>query len=211
MRGSVIKLGILGIVVGMAGAGIIGTALLWSGMAPAANAVAEPPSVDGSIGKFIATDPPVSAPVAEFVDPSGAPVTLASFKGHVTLVNLWATWCAPCIQEMPSLDQLQQSKGGADFAVVTISEDLQGKAVVDPFFEKHQLAHLGRYLDPKSAVGHALKIRGLPTTLLLDRDGRELGRLEGGTDWTSPAIGKLLDWAEQQGNAAIDAAATPKG
>ncbi|HWK46172.1 MAG TPA: TlpA disulfide reductase family protein [Stellaceae bacterium] len=194
----------------MIGAVAIGAALLWSGVAPVGSAVAEAPLVSGSIGKFIATDPPVSAPVAEFTDSSGAPVTLASFKGHATLVNLWATWCAPCVHEMPSLDRLQQVKGGTTFAVVTISEDRQGSAVVDPFFEKYQLAHLGRYLDPKSAIGQALKIRGLPTTLLLDRDGRELGRLEGGTDWTSPEVGRLIDWAQQQGGGATDAP-PPKG
>jgi thiol-disulfide isomerase/thioredoxin len=189
-------------------AAILGAAVLW--FIPRPSPIAESPADAGvdagtdaapageQLGKFIATDPPVPGPVSEFVDPEGGPVTLASFKGRVVLVNLWATWCAPCVREMPSLDQLQQQMGGPDFAVLTISEDRQGRSAIDPFFEKNQLTHLGRYLDQKSALSRELKLRGLPTTLLIGRDGKEIGRLEGPNDWTGAAAKQLISQAIAQ-------------
>ena len=121
----------------------------------------------------------------------GKTATLADFRGHVVLVNLWATWCAPCVKEMPSLERLQAKLG--DLKVLAISEDRQAATVVAPFIEKHGIEGLAIYLDPKNDVDHALAVGGLPTSFLIDRDGRILGELEGAAEWDSPAMVSLIE------------------
>jgi thiol-disulfide isomerase/thioredoxin len=129
-------------------------------------------------------------PTASFTAPDGKSVTLAAFKGKPVLLNLWATWCAPCIKEMPTLDALAAKEGGA-VTVLTVSQDLEGKAKVAPFFKAHGFAHLQPYLDPKLALSTALQAN-LPTTILYDSTGHEMWRVMGGYDWSTPeAIGKV--------------------
>ena len=133
------------------------------------------------------------APVAlDFVDGAGAPRSLAEFRGRVVLVNLWATWCAPCIEEMPALDRIAARLGGPDFAVVAIAVDRQGEAVVRPFFAKLGLGRLDLYLDPGNGVVRALGAPGLPVSVVLDREGRELGRVLGAAAWDGPDFEALL-------------------
>ena len=110
---------------------------------------------------------------------------MADFKGKVVLLNLWATWCAPCVQEMPSLDTLQARLGGNDFEVVALPLDLGWPDLVEPFLGKLGSDILAIYLDPQSTAKGAFKPRGLPTTILIDREGYEAGRLEGDADWNS--------------------------
>jgi thiol-disulfide isomerase/thioredoxin len=140
-----------------------------------------------TLGQFTPLDPPRPAPDARFTDRDGTPRRLADFRGRFVLVNLWATWCAPCVREMPSLDRLQ-AKLGSRLAVLAISEDRGGAHVVDPFLEKLGLKTLAIYLDPKSATGEALEVSGLPTTFLIDDQGRILGHLEGAAEWDSPKM-----------------------
>ncbi len=118
-------------------------------------------------------------------------VKLSDFKGKTVLLNFWATWCAPCKVEMPSLDRLQAQLGGEKFAVVAISSDRAGKRAVDPYFDE-QGFKLARYYDPKNAVGMGLGVTGLPTTILLDAQGRELGRMLGDAEWDSPEAVALV-------------------
>jgi thiol-disulfide isomerase/thioredoxin len=133
------------------------------------------------------------APVAlEFVDGAGAPRSLADWRGRVVLVNLWATWCAPCVEEMPALDRIAARLGGADFDVVAIAVDRQGAAVVRPFMEKLGLSRLALPLDPTNAVVRALAAPGLPVSVVLDREGRELGRVLGAAEWDSPEFEAIL-------------------
>jgi thiol-disulfide isomerase/thioredoxin len=165
-------------------------AIAWSGGLRQAHS-AEPPR-SGQMRQFMPADPVRQVPVLSFTDRSGEEMTIGRFKGKIVLVNLWATWCPPCVKEMPSLDRLQAKLGGDDFAVVAISEDRQGLKIVEPFYEKTGLGHLDIYLDPQSTVSRALQLRGLPTTLILDRDGRELGRLEGSAEWDSADALALL-------------------
>ena len=153
------------------------------------------PPLSGAMHEFILQTPPAPAPDVAFSDGDNATLGFKDFKGKVTLVNLWATWCAPCVKEMPSLEALKQARGGADFDVVTISEDKTARKVVDPFFEKNDLKALPRYTDAESAVGRAFRVRGLPTTVLLDRDGNEIGRFEGGANWAGSDALALIDWA----------------
>ncbi len=101
------------------------------------------------------------------------------------LLNFWATWCAPCIREMPALDRVQAALAGEGLEVVAVSQDFAGRKVVEPFFLRLGLAHLRIYYDTGGALSRALGVAGLPTTLLIDRQGRIVGGLEGPADWDS--------------------------
>lgn len=136
------------------------------------------------LGEFIPATPPQPAPQVAFTDLSGKPASLADLKGKPAVVNLWATWCQPCLKEMPSLDRLQDQLAGK-LSVAAVAEDQGGAAKVEPFVAKRGLKQLKVYLDPKSAVVHAFAVRGLPTSLVLDAEGRVVGRVEGAADWTS--------------------------
>jgi len=118
-------------------------------------------------------------------------VALADFKGKLVLINLWATWCQPCLKEMPSLEKLQAAQADK-LTVAAISEDRGGNQVVEPFVAKLGLDKVMVYLDPKSAVGHAFSVRGLPTTLVIDTEGRLVGRVEGAAEWDSEKNGRRL-------------------
>jgi thiol-disulfide isomerase/thioredoxin len=148
-----------------------------------------PPAVLGTWQPSATAGPALDV---DFVDAAGAPVSLAAWRGRVVLVNLWATWCAPCIEEMPALDRVQAKLGGPDFAVVAIAVDRQGERVVRPFFEKLGLAHLVLHLDPANASLRALEARGLPVSVLLDREGRERGRVLGAAAWDGPVFERIL-------------------
>ena len=139
------------------------------------------------IGEFILAASPQPAPELAFTDLAGKPLALADFKGKFVLLNLWATWCQPCLKEMPSLAALQAKLGPA-LTVVALSEDRGGADVVEPFIAKLGLDRLPIYLDPKSAAIRALGARGLPTSVLIDADGQILGKVEGGADWDSDAL-----------------------
>jgi len=136
---------------------------------------------------FVAADPPTPAPKTAFEDVHGNPVRLADFRGRVVLLNFWATWCPPCIREMPSLDRLQGMLGGDDFTVIALSLDRQGVIRVAPFFAERKIANLAMYLDPHSRLANAMRVNGLPTTVLIDRDGRVAGRVVGPAEWDSEA------------------------
>jgi len=144
--------------------------------------------------KFTVLDPPQPAPALAFITREGAPKTLADFHGRLLLVNFWATWCGPCVTEMPSLDRLQ-ARLGSRLTVLAISEDRRGGEVVDPFLAKLELADLAIYLDTKNRALQTFGLVGLPTSILIDRDGRMVWRVEGGVDWTSPeAAAKLAPY-----------------
>jgi thiol-disulfide isomerase/thioredoxin len=158
-----------------------------------------------ALSDFTPTDPPRPVPGTAFTDETGRTVTLADFRGRVILLNLWATWCDPCIREMPSLDRLQTAMGGKGFDVVLVSQDRGGAQTVDPFYAKLGMRSLRSYLDPKSALGQAFHLRGLPTSILIDRDGNELGRLEGAETWDGARPQALLRWYLERGALRPDA------
>jgi thiol-disulfide isomerase/thioredoxin len=177
--------------------GAVAAALLLAGAgaatlirAPAPQRADTPPALAGSFADFTVNAAPSPAPEVGFTL-DGRPMSLADFRGRVVLVNFWATWCGPCVAEMPSLDRLEAELGGKDFTVLTLSED-RNPAVIAPFYEKHGLRRLKRYHDPSGALSRAFGIRGLPTTVLIDRRGREVGRIEGPAEWDSPAALALI-------------------
>lgn len=133
-------------------------------------------------------DAPKTLPVIRFQDGDGQSRTLADFKGKVVLLNIWATWCGPCRREMPTLDRLQGKLGGSNFEVLALSIDRGGPDVVRKFFTEIGIQNLALYIDPSAKAGHALKAVGLPVTLLLDRRGREIGRLVGPAEWDTPEM-----------------------
>jgi thiol-disulfide isomerase/thioredoxin len=143
------------------------------------------------LGEFIPASPLLPAPAISFVDLAGNTVSLSEFTGKIVLVNLWATWCEPCLREMPSLERVQ-SRLGDKLAVVAISEDHGGSKTVDPFIDKLGLKSVKVYLDPKSAIERAFKVQGLPTSFLIDREGRVLGRVEGAAEWDMPKLLEVL-------------------
>jgi len=169
----------------LASFGTVAVALL---LAVGAALAAEP---DLKPGEFIPASSPPPAPEVSFQDLLGNWVALADFKGKLVLLNLWATWCQPCLKEMPSLEKLQGSREDK-LTVAAVSEDRGGKNVVEPFIAKLGLDKVKIYLDPKSAVGHAFSARGLPTTLVIDPEGRLVGRVEGAAEWDSAKMTTAL-------------------
>ena len=143
------------------------------------------------LGEFIPASPPLPAPAVSFVDLTGNTVNLSEFTGKIVLVNLWATWCEPCLREMPSLARMQLRLGDK-ITVVAISEDRGGSKTVEPFIDKLELKSIKTYLDPKSTAERAFKVQGLPTSFLIDRQGRILGRVEGAAEWDSPELLDIL-------------------
>lgn len=131
------------------------------------------------------------APNASFLKPDGSKVSLADFRGKPVLLNLWATWCAPCVTEMPLLDTLAGQK--KDVQVLTVSQDKaeDGKKV-HAFFAEKKFAHLQPYLDPDSALMDAFIAQSLPTTVLFDKDGKEVWRLMGPEEWTGKKAAALI-------------------
>ena len=131
-----------------------------------------------------------AGPTTSFTAPDGKSVTLASFKGKSLLLNLWATWCAPCVAEMPTLDAVAGTLKGK-VQVVAVSQDLQGAEKVTPFFAQKAFTTLQPYLDAKASLSIAYQAN-LPTTILYDSQGREVWRMLGGYEWNSPAAAKLI-------------------
>ena len=164
-----------------------------AGAAPAAPvpAVQMPPPEPPEF-PFDLLDPPRALPELRFVDGEGRPLTLADFRGKVILLNIWATWCIPCLREMPTLDRLQAKLGGPRFEVVVLSIDIGGVGVVKKFYRALRLEALGIYVDKTTRARTALGITGIPTTLLIDRQGREIGRFAGPAEWDSQEAIKTI-------------------
>lgn len=148
--------------------------------------------VKNAMANFTIKNTPMLVPETIFFDEQGAKLSLRDFAGKVLLVNLWATWCAPCRDEMPALDALQSDMDSSLFQVVPISADRQGSGVVRNFYDKLGIENLSIYNDKTMKTHLAFRARGLPTTLLIDRKGREIGRLVGPARWDSKEARQLI-------------------
>jgi thiol-disulfide isomerase/thioredoxin len=146
----------------------------------------------GALAKLSFKFAGTQAPETAFLSPDGKLMTLAAFRGRAILVNLWATWCEPCVAELPALDALQAAAGGARFQVVALNMDADDVVSARAFLEQHALTHLALYTDPKLALNAALASPGIPASVLYDRQGREIARIYGATDWTSPDARALI-------------------
>ena len=127
-------------------------------------------------------------PPLQFEDAQGRKRTLADFRGKVVLLNIWATWCGHCREEMPALDRLQAELGGPAFQVLAVSVDQQGAAIAQRFFKEVGVKALDFYIDPSARAAFQLEAPGLPVSILVDRRGREVGRKLGAVQWDSPAV-----------------------
>lgn len=177
---------------------VIGAAAVYVTKAPRSNGAIETSTKSetaDAIGAFVRKPAPVELPSVTFQDGNGQPVTLDSFKGRVVLLNLWATWCQPCRKEMPALDRLQAALGGPDFEVVALSIDRAGVAGARKFLDSVGVSKLKLYADPTARLANEFKAVGLPTTLLLDRQGREIGRLIGPAEWDEGEAKALVQGA----------------
>jgi thiol-disulfide isomerase/thioredoxin len=136
--------------------------------------------------------PPGALPDGVFVTDDGAFHHLSEFKGHGMVVNMWATWCAPCVAEMPSLQALSKALAPQDIAVLPLSSDRGGAETVAAWYEAHGITALPVLLDPKGAMARAFEARGIPTTVVISTAGKVVARLEGAADWSSPEAQTLI-------------------
>lgn len=150
------------------------------------------PLATGDMVTFVFKKSPDAVPMFKFEDETGAERSLADWKGKVVLLNLWATWCAPCRKEMPALDRLQKEFGSSQFEVVAISVDRQGAAASKKFLQETKTEHLKLYIESTSRSVGTLRAAGLPTTILIDTEGREVGRLAGPAEWDSADAKRLI-------------------
>jgi thiol-disulfide isomerase/thioredoxin len=148
----------------------------------------------GPMAKLEVATAPKAGPDTPFSGPNGEPLTLKSFDGQVVVLNIWATWCAPCVEEMPTLGKLQAEYANKPVKVVTLSIDRPEDAPdARAFLAKH--GGLVLYSDPKMRLAFSLdpKVSGLPATIIFDRNGKERARLSGGADWSSPEAKAVID------------------
>lgn len=169
-------------------------ALLAAGLASQAGmARAEPPQ-QGDMVKFVPSAEDRTAPDIPFISAAGEPIKLDSYRGKTVLVNFWATWCPPCVKELPSLDRLNAELGGEEFEVLLVSIDRGGAKVYEPFLEKLGIANLRSAADSKATLMRAFKAPGLPTSYLIGPDGTIRGRLVGDAEWDSAPAKDLITY-----------------
>lgn len=147
----------------------------------------------GDMRKLIVHDTPQSTSNAAFylADDAGT-TTLADYEGKYVLVNFWATWCAPCRKEMPQLNTLQKEFGGDDFEVLTIATGRNSPQGIQKFFTEAGIDSLPRHQDPKQALASQMRVFGLPITVILDPEGREIARLRGDAVWDSESAKSII-------------------
>jgi thiol-disulfide isomerase/thioredoxin len=150
-------------------------------------------SASGNQLELSVFDQPHALPEVRFQDDQGRDLTVGDFRGRVVVLNVWATWCVPCRKEMPTLDRLQARLGGKDFLVVALSIDRKGVEAVRGFYQEVGVENLAIYVDPSGKGSHALAIPGVPTTLLIDREGPEVARKMGEAEWDSPEMVSLVE------------------
>lgn len=148
----------------------------------------------GAMKRFEFHEKPQPATAAAFYDKDGNEKTFSDYKGKVILVNFWATWCAPCIKEMPDLNELQKSLGSDKFEVVLISENQDGIESSIEFLENNNISHLDTHIDNKRKVARTLQSNALPTSILIDAEGYEVGKLVGPAEWNSGDAQTLINY-----------------
>jgi thiol-disulfide isomerase/thioredoxin len=141
---------------------------------------------------FVFLDRPTPVAAVTFNDTEGRARSLADFRGKLVLLNIWATWCGPCRTEMPTLDRLQANLGGPDFEVVPVSIDRGGLDAIRKFYNEIGIRNLAMYVDTPGNMLRQVRALGLPTTLLIDRAGQEIGRVIGPAEWDAPEIAEFL-------------------
>ncbi len=161
----------------------------------APGARADGPPITGSVQNFIAFDEPIAAPLIPLATEDGGEQTFEDYRGKVVVVNFWATWCGPCIREMPTLSRLQEMfADDDDFAFVIVSQDRGGWKDIKRFMKRLKLDFPNSLLDDKLKLSNAMQVRSLPVVAIIDREGDEVGRLVGGAEWDSPEAIELIQY-----------------
>jgi thiol-disulfide isomerase/thioredoxin len=190
---------------GLLGGAIMAAADLTVSRATAAGSA--PPPFYSLVGQFVLLRPPLRAPSHPIGTAGGSLIDFAALAGRVVIVNFWATWCAPCVSEMPALDRLAASLRGAPVEVLPIAMDASGKAGVAAFYAKYDLTHLPVYVDSDQQVGHLghggqwddlFPLVALPTTFLIDPHGYVVGYVPGAAQWDSTQAKGLIAWVAAQ-------------
>jgi len=151
------------------------------------------PKFEGEIRYYTSLQNPRPAPDYEFSFGDGTPIDFGYFKGKIVLLNLWATWCPPCVKEMPSLDRLQAQLGGQDFEVVALSLD-NTPDIVNRFYGDFELKYLNIYMDHQMKATEVFRAGGLPTSFVIDRNGNMLGGLAGPAEWDSEEAIRFIQY-----------------
>lgn len=172
--------------------GAVGIWLVVDGNGPAS--AGDPPPFHGQGRQFTLLEPVEPAPLQPIATGSGGVTNLKDYRGKVVLLNFWASWCAPCLEELPSLDALEQDMGGPDFAVLPLNIDRGGREVARPFLDRAGVETLGLFTDPQRTNFYAFGMSNhpMPTTFLIDREGRLIGYLEGPAEWDSDEAKALI-------------------
>lgn len=170
---------------------VVVIAVLYTGLALGANATDLTGLLVGDMQKMVVTDPPKDLPAVELLDLTDAPQTLAQYRGKWVLVNFWATWCAPCRLEMPSLGRL--AKARPDLVVLPLSTGRNPVPQIQRFIEQVDVAQLPHLRDPSMKLSAQIGILGLPVTIVLNPQGQEVARLIGDAAWDDPATLRVLD------------------
>lgn len=152
-----------------------------------------PSRKDGLVtGALVEMEPPCRPAAFTFYSSDGRTHTLQSFRGQPVLLNLWATWCTPCVREMPSLLELDRTGSPGGVRVIALNQDINGERAAAPFLEKNGWSNLGLWLDQKNNAARALRVPGLPVSFLFNSDGLMVARLAGEADWSSAAMAGIL-------------------
>lgn len=171
-------------------------AVLYTALALGANTALADPALealrDGTMKKLMFHSEPKPVTDAAFLHADGSDMTLAELQGHYSVVNFWATWCAPCRHEMPSLNALQAEFGGEAFQVVTIATGRNKAAAIDRFFDEEAIDALPKHTDPNQTLARGMGVLGLPITVILDPAGQEVARLRGDADWYSDSARAII-------------------
>ena len=162
---------------------VLAAGTLAAGLIPRKPRAAEPPGLQG----LHVLTPPKPLPALRFHTATGQVQTLDAYRGQGVVLNLWATWCPPCVAELPSLDRLARQLRGSHIAVLAVSSDLGGAPAVQRFYASHHIADLPVLLDPDGTILQALHARGVPTTYLINPQGTETAWIEGAQNWSAPA------------------------
>jgi thiol-disulfide isomerase/thioredoxin len=147
----------------------------------------------GEMAGVALLEAPLAVPDVAFAAPDGTDRRLADWRGEVVVLNFWATWCAPCRAEMPSLDALAAAQAGRGVAVLAVATGRNPPDAIARFYAEAEIAHLPVLTDRGSALARAMGVMGLPATVLIDREGRELGRIVGEADWNAPEAHALIE------------------
>lgn len=200
------------------------TAALWMALAGLAlivyvlfNAMSKPDTsgyrglAQGAMAKLIMANRAPTQPSLAFNGPDGKKMTLADLKGRVVLVNFWATWCAPCLEEMPALAALQKMQGGPEFEVIAVNVDIREPGLSEARAELERLSggQLRYFADPTMNLAYEARAAGMPTTILYASDQREIARYVGKANWASPEARALIRAAIAEGAPASARSTSP--